>query len=164
MAQLSHLLARLPNSGDVRMSTNGHVLWVCWHGDQVAAVNQTLLNYGGMLVGEDRGQAIWFFFTDDAFLALARLMVWANFNPLPYSIQLVPGKLQLGAKREASLALDGVIMAQEMLPGDSLDVWVHPKSREGRNALPGITFERVQGRQGMAQSDWATLQVDVRMP
>ena len=50
------------------MSTMGHVLWVCWHGKLAPAVGQTLLNYGGMLVGEEEEQALWFFFTDDVFL------------------------------------------------------------------------------------------------
>ena len=86
MAQLSQLLARLPEGKDVHMSTMGHVLWVCWHNNLTPAVNQTLLNYGGMLVGEEREQALWFFFTDDVFLALARLMVWGNFNELAVSI------------------------------------------------------------------------------
>ena len=54
MAQLSQLLARLPEGKDVHMSTMGHVLWVCWHNNLTPAVNQTLLNYGGMLVGEER--------------------------------------------------------------------------------------------------------------
>ena len=51
-----------------------------------------------------------------------------------------------------------------MLVRDSLEVWVHPKSREGRNALPGISFESRPGRQGMASVDWAMPVVDVRMP
>ena len=58
MAQLSQLLARLPEGKDVHMSTMGHVLWVCWHNNLTPAVNQTLLNYGGMLVGEEREQAL----------------------------------------------------------------------------------------------------------
>ena len=49
MAQLSQLLARLPEGKDVHMSTMGHVLWVCWHNNLTPAVNQTLLNYGGLL-------------------------------------------------------------------------------------------------------------------
>ena len=147
MAQLSQLLARLPEGKDVHMSTMGHVLWVCWHNNLTPAVSQTLLNYGGMLVGEEREQALWFFFTDDVFLALARLMVWGNFNELAVSIELFPGRLQLSSKRDASLSLDGALRVQEMLVRDSLEVWVHPKSREGRNALPGISFESRPGRQ-----------------
>lgn len=164
MPQLSQLLARLPEGKDVHMSTMGHVLWVCWQGNLPQAVNQTLLNYGGMLVGEGHGQAIWFFFTDDVFLALARLRIWGNFNELPVGIELFPGRLQLSSKREASLAVEGILAAQEMHPRESLDIWIHPKSREGRNVLPGITFERASGQQGMASVDWAEPEVDVRMP
>lgn len=164
MAQLLQLLSRLPESKDVRMSTMGHVLWICWHEKLTPAVNQTLVNYGGMLVGEEQEQALWFFFTDDVFLALARLMVWGNFNDLAVSIELFPGRLQLGGKREASLSLDGALQAQEMLVRDSLEVWVHPKSREGKKVLPGISFERRPARQGMSAVDWATMIVDVRMP
>lgn len=164
MAQLSQLLGRLPEGKDVHMSTMGHVLWVCWHDNLPPAINQTLLNYGGMHVGEEHDQALWFFFTDDVFLALARLIVWGNFNDLPVSIELFPGRLQLSSKREASLSLDGQLRAQEMLVRDDLEVWVHPKSREGRNSLPGITFENKPARQGMASVAWASPLVDVRMP
>ncbi|MEG6593979.1 hypothetical protein V6C16_13575, partial [Desulfovibrio sp. 1188_IL3213] len=164
MAQLSQLLSRLPEGKDVRMSTMGHVLWVCWHGKLPPAVGQTLLNYGGMLVGEEEEQALWFFFTDDVFLALARLTVWGNFNELPVSIELFPGRLQFDRKQDACLLLDAALQAQEMLVRDSLEVWVHPKSREGKKSLPGISFERRAGRQGMSSVDWAAMIVDVRMP
>lgn len=55
MAHLSQLLSRLPSNIDVRMSTMGHVVWVSWHDKLAPAVGQTLLNYGGMLVGEEEG-------------------------------------------------------------------------------------------------------------
>ena len=164
MAQLSQLLARFPEGKDVHMSTMGHGLWVCWQGNLPQAVNQTLLNYGGMLVGEEHEQAIWFFFTDDVFLALARLRIWGNFNELPVSIELFPGRLQLSSKREASLLVDGILSAQEIHPRETLDIWIHPKSREGRNVLPGITFADSKGQQGMASVTWAAPEVDVRMP
>ena len=51
-----------------------------------------------------------------------------------------------------------------MLVTDQLDVWVHPKSREGRGTMPGISFERHAARQGMAAADWSGMVVDVRMP
>lgn len=164
MAQLSQLLSRLPEGKDVRMSTMGHALWVCWHGKAPLVVGQTLLNYGGMLVGEEEEQALWFFFTNDVFLALARLTVWGNFNELPVSIELFPGRLQFDRKRDACLLLDATLQAQEMLVRDSFEVWVHPKSREGKKNMPGISFERRAGRQGMSSVDWATMLVDVRMP
>lgn len=164
MAHLSQLLSRLPGNIDVRMSTMGHVVWVSWHDRLAPAVGQTLLNYGGMLVGEEAEQSIWFFFTDDVFLALARLMVWGNFNELPVAIELFPGRLQFGRKREVNLLLDGALQAQQIVVTDALEIWIHPKSREGKKGLPGITFERRSGRQGMAGVDWASMTVDVRMP
>ena len=164
MAYLSQLLSRLPSNIDVRMSTMGHVVWVSWHDKLAPAVGQTLLNYGGMLVGEEAEQSIWFFFTDDVFLALARLMVWGNFNELPVAIELFPGRLQFGRKREVNLLLDGAIQAQQIVVTDSLEIWVHPKSREGKKGLPGITFERRSARQGIASVEWASMIVDVRMP
>ena len=106
MAQLSQLLARLPECREVRMSATGHVLWVCWQGTLAPAVGQTLLNYGGMQVGEAAEQSLWFFFTDDVFLALARLQVWGNFNELAVGVELMPGRLQMGRRREATVLLD----------------------------------------------------------
>ena len=126
MAHLSQLLSRLPGNIDVRMSTMGHVVWVSWHDRLAPAVGQTLLNYGGMLVGEEAEQSIWFFFTDDVFLALARLMVWGNFNELPVAIELFPGRLQFGRKREVNLLLDGALQAQQIVVTDALEIWIHP--------------------------------------
>ncbi len=164
MANLSQLLNRLPDIPVVRMSTMGHAVWVCWQKTPPAAVNQTLLNYGGMLLTEEGDQALWFFFTDDAFLALARLSVWGNFNELAVAIEIFPGRLQFGARREMNLWVDGKLAAQSMMVRENLEVWVHPKSREGKNTLPGIDFEKTAPRQGIAQLDWALLKADVRMP
>lgn len=164
MPQLSHLMARLPECKNVNMSTMGHVLWLAWDGSLPPAVSQTMLNYGGMQVLDGNNQAVWFFFTDDVFLALARLSVWGHFNALPISIELFPGRLQLGTKREVSLVVDAIFLAQEMHPGENLDIFIHPKSREGVGALPGITFETARLRQGMASAAWESPVVDRRLP
>ncbi|MBQ9407493.1 MAG: hypothetical protein IJU37_12250 [Desulfovibrio sp.] len=164
MPQLSQVLSRLPHNIDVHMSTMGHVVWVCWNDNVASAVGQILMTYGGMLVVEDDEQALWFFFTDDVFLALARLIVWGNFHDLPVSVELFPGRLQFGRKGNPNLHLDGQIQAQKVIVPDKLEVWVHPKSRDGKKGLPGITFEPRPGRQGMAAVVWATMSADVRMP
>lgn len=163
MAQLNQLLNQLPQ-GDIHMATMGQVLWVCWQGNLPQAVNQTLLNYGGMLVGEGNGQSLWFFFTDDVFLALARLSIWGHFNELPVAMELFSGRLQLTNKRQASIAVEGIIGSQELFPRDNLDIFVHPSSREGAGFIPGITFERAAIRQGMAVAEWQTPVVDQRLP
>ncbi len=146
------------------MSTMGHVLWLCWNNTLPPAVNQVLTNYGGMQVAEDHEQSIWFFFTGDVFLALARLVVWSNFNDLPLSVELFPGRLEISSNGEANFSLDGSLRSQEMMVLDKLEVWIHPKSREGKSMLPGIEFESLKGRQGMTAVEWAHPIVDVRMP
>lgn len=164
MPELTQLLSQLPQNPEVHLSTAGNTLWVCWQGDLPQAITQTLLNYGGLLIRQSNNQALWFFFTSDIFLALARLSIWGDFNSLPVAIEVFPGRLQLSRKREATLALEGILSAQEMHPRDSLDIFVHPSSKETASFIPGITFERAAMRQGMATVDWQTLDVDSRLP
>lgn len=164
MPQLNQLLNQLPQHGEISMTTMGQVLWVTWQGNLTLAVNQTLMNYGGMQICEGAGQALWFFFTNDVFLALARLKIWGDFNDLPVAIEVFAGRLQFTSKREASLAVDGILGAQELYPRETLDIFVHPSARESVSFLPGITFERASIRQGMAAADWETPIVDSRMP
>lgn len=164
MSQLNQLLNQLPQGAEIHMTTMGQVLWVTWQGNLPQAVSQTLLNYGGMLITEGNCQALWFFFTPDVFLALARLKIWGNFNELPVAIEVFAGRLQLTNKREASLGVEGILGAQELFPRESLDIFVHPSSKDTSPFIAGITFERAAIRQGMAAADWQTPVVDSRMP
>lgn len=164
MPKLNTLLNQLPQNNDIHLTSMGHVLWVSWQGDLSSAVNQTLFNYGGMPIGQTSDQALWFFFTNDVFLALARLNIWGKLNTLPVAIELFPGRLQLSSKREASLSLEGLIAAQELHPRDHLDIFIHPSSKESVSFVPGITFERASLRQGMAAVEWQAPIVDTRMP
>lgn len=164
MPQLNQLLSQLPQANNVHLTTMGHILWICWRGSLPQAVNQTLLNYGGLQVGESNEQSIWFFFTNDVFLALARLSIWGKFNALPVSVELFPGRLQLGAKKEASLSVEGMLASQELYPRESLDIFVHPLSKENVSFLPGITFEKASMRQGMTAAEWLEPVADNRLP
>ncbi|MBO4369671.1 MAG: hypothetical protein J5803_06195 [Desulfovibrio sp.] len=166
MPQLSQIIPPMVGIPEIRMSTMGHLLWICWQGNLPQAVNQTLENYGGMQIylHEDSGQSIWFFFTEDVFLVLARLIIWGNFNELAVCVELFPGRLQLDRKGEISLLIDAPLQNQEIVVPDKLEVWVHPKSREDHGVLPGIEFEEKRARQGMAIVNWYTPIVDVRMP
>ena len=164
MRVLSELLERLPAVKDFHMSATGTALWIAWEGDLDPAVPQTLQDYGGMCVTHSRDQALWFFFTADVFLALARLAVWAQFNSLPVNIEVVPARLLLGMRREMSVALDAGLVNQEVIIPQKLIVWVHPKSRELAGAMPGITFGPAPYPQGMAQVRWEVLEADARLP
>lgn len=164
MSQLSQLLNQLPQNNEVHLSTVGYTLWVTWQGELTTAVNQTLLNYGGMLIGQTNTQSLWFFFTTDVFLALARLRVWGNLDALPVAMELFPGRLQLSPKREASISIEGFLSSQELFPRENLDIFIHPASKDSASFLPGITFERAAIRQGMCAVDWQTPIVDTRLP
>ena len=164
MPQLSELLSRLPKSKEIRMSASGHALWICWQTELDPAVTQTLQNYGGMFIVGDRNQSLWFFFTTDVFLALARLSVWARFNELHVCIEQMQAKLQLGVKREVALDIEIHLTVQEIIPTAGLELWIHPKALVKDLNIPGITFERANAKQGMAPAHWATINADVRLP
>ncbi|MEG2172404.1 MAG: hypothetical protein RRY29_04000 [Desulfovibrionaceae bacterium] len=164
MPLIADLLTRLPTTKEVRMSSNGHALWICWQEDLDPVIPQTLQNYGGMFIVADRNQSLWFFFSIDVFLALARLAVWAKFNEIDANIELFPAKLLLGVKREVNLELDTLLTHQEILPNQGLELWIHPKAREIDHNIPGITFTKKMAKQGMTNTQWADLVADVRMP
>lgn len=164
MDKLQTMIDKMPKLSDSRMVTNGFCVWVICRGDLNPAIPQTLTDYGGMLVTEDRGQSLWFFFSTDVILALARLEVWARFNPLPVFTQVIPAKLLLGLKLEVTATMGASLANQEASPSSELEVWVHPKVRKLVATLPGIEFEKTQTITGLANVDWMLLQADPRLP
>lgn len=164
MPLISELLQRLPMVKDVHMSSAGLALWICWEGDLDPSVPQSLQDYGGMSVVAGRDQSIWYFFSPDVFLALARLSIWAKFNPLPVSVEVIPARLLLSVRREMSIAIDGALSHQEILIPQALQIWVHPKAREQAGTMPGITFVPGTQLQGMASQGWEHLEADARLP
>ena len=164
MAKISELLERLPPVKAVHMSANGVALWICWDGDLDTSVGQTLQDYGGMHIGTDRNQALWFFFNIDVMLALARLAVWAKYNPLAMSVQVFPARLLLSVTREQTVAIDITLNSQEVVPPRSMQVWVHPKVREQAANIPGLSFIKAPRLQGMASVEWTLLEADIRLP
>lgn len=164
MPLIADLFKNLPFVKDVHMSASGIALWICWEGNLDNAVPQTLQDYGGLSVVSDRDQSLWFFFSSDVFLALARLAVWAQFNPLPVSIEVIPARLLLSVRRQMSLAIDTTLMRQEILIPQSLQIWVHPKAKESAGVLPGITYTRATQLKGLANQEWEHLEADARLP
>ncbi len=164
MASFNTLLEKLPKSNESRMSAQGYVLWFCWQHELDPVINQTLQNYGGMHIISDHEQSIWFFFNKDVFLALARLSVWARFNSLSASVELISGRLYFGVKGENTISLDSSFEQQDMYPGKTLVIYVHPKVLDKDANFPGITFSSIGLKQGMTVADWSTLEADTRLP
>lgn len=164
MPHLSNLLNKLPMFQESRMVATGYGMWISWNGELNPAVVQTLQDYGGLQVGIDRDQALWFFFSSDAFLAAARLSVWAKFNSLQLYAQLLPAKLLFSPKREISFSVEPALMAQSVIVPDSCQILVHPKCRNEGRGLPGLTFKPEGSRSGLAPVEWTSLMVDPRLP
>jgi len=161
---LNKLIKKVPRFTEARMVSNGFGLWVGWKGDLNQAVPQTLADYGGMLLAQEHGQSLWFFFSSDVILALARLEVWVRFNPLPLFIQIFPAKMLVGYKLEVGINVDPTLAAQEAIIPEEFEVWVHPKVREQARSIPGISYNPSKPYTGLANVNWAQLEADSRLP
>lgn len=146
------------------MLSNGLGLWLSWQGDLNPAVVQTLQDYGGMHLASERDQALWFFFSGDVFLALARLAIWAKFNSLAVFCQVIPAKLLFGYKRELSVAIDPALRVQNAIVPQELEIWVHGKAKEMGVGAPGLSFTSMRGQTGLASAEWFTMSADPRLP
>ena len=92
MPSIAALLENQPVPEEVTISSEGLVLWLAWTGEPGGNVVQTLQDYGGLCVRSESGQALWFFFSSDALLALAALLVWGKFNPLALTVLAMPAR------------------------------------------------------------------------
>ena len=93
MPSISSLLEKQPSFQEVNVSSDGYVIWLAWEGELDHNVGQTLQDYGGLCVTSIENQALWFFFSADALLALAKLVVWGKYNATTALAQIFPGSL-----------------------------------------------------------------------
>ncbi len=164
MAVFSSLLAKLPKINESRMSAQGYVLWFCWQSELDPVISQTLQNYGGMFIVSDYEQSAWFFFNKDVFLALARLSVWAQFNPLGVTVQVLQGRLYFGVQGEHFLDIETSIAQQDVYASKKFDIYIHPRLLDKDTVFPGITFTHVEAVQGVLPLDWRSIEADSRLP
>lgn len=165
MPSIAALLENQPVLEEVTISSEGLVLWLAWNGEMGGNVAQTLQDYGGLCVTAEAGQALWFFFSSDALLALAKLVVWGKFNPLAMTVLAMPGTLRVGVGQALAISLDKGLARQEVdEPGSGVLVWVHPRLRETGANLPGLSYTPGEAHQGMARLKWTLLGADARLP
>ncbi len=161
---LESLMKKLPRFSESRMVGSGYAVWAVWRMNPDAAVTQTLADYGGLRMATERRQELWFFFNQDAVLALAKLEVWARLNPMKAFIEVMPAKLLVDHKLTLSLSLETGLDKQEVGVPEEFQVLAHPKSAEENRSLPGVSMKRVEKRQGLAKVEWRVLQADPRLP
>ena len=160
MAQLSTLLAKLPEISQSRMVSSGHGLWLVW-GDEIdKSIQNTLLDYGVMLMAEGTGQALYFCNTTNVFRALARLQVWSRVNAMPVFCQIFPATLQVGYDLSLSLSMDSDYARQVHDRSNSFEVLVHPKFEKTVQGLQGMSTKNVGQQVGLVVGEWHALIAD----
>jgi tetratricopeptide (TPR) repeat protein len=154
------LRPQLKEVGEVRVQADGWALRMLWLGRVNPTVLQTLEDYGGLLVAENESQALWFFFSTDAFLAGARLAVWARFNTLTMCLRIFPARFQAGRGSERTLIFDESLMLEDLPPPVAFSIQVHKSLAEIVNRIPGLGVKATDDAPG----PWAPLAVDFRLP
>lgn len=165
MPSIAELLDKQAASRDVTISSEGYVLWLCWNGEQDPTIPQTLQDYGGLNVLNGTGQSLWFFFSNDILLALAKLVVWGKFNPLSMHIQAFPGILQVAVGQVISLQIEPSLTQQNLPePTPGLRAWVHPRLKALGANIPGLDYKKEVPLTGMTNIEWTQLFADPRLP
>ncbi len=175
MQELSLLIKSFDNlqESNVTISAEGYALWISWIDELSPHVTQAFQDYGGVLVKRESGQSIWYFFSTEILLALSKLSIWANYNPVSLSALAFPASLQVDAKKSLSLSIDKELQQQSISTlYNKLTILVHPKLQEQAAHIPGIEYntkinlhdEFLFPANELAKISWATITVNPRMP
>ncbi len=164
MISLEELRALQSEVTDARLGCDGFGLWLAWSGEMNTVVVQTLEDYGGVSVARTGGQALWFFFSGDVFLAAARLAVWARFNPLQLTMQLFPVAFKLGPGMGSELIFDPVLEKQSVDTPTSFSVWVDSSLASTVEGIPGLSLAAQAPPAGFAARMGNSLEADARLP
>lgn len=164
MIALKTLQATNAELGELIVEGSGYCLWVTWPGEVNAVLEQTLGDYGGIKVRTESNQALWFFFTVDAFLAAAKLEVWAKFNQLAVGIQIFEAHLRCGSEFRYELQAHPDIWEQRIEIPTKFEVFILGNIMPSDKSLSGLSLKPAKANPGFADGDWYQQQVDTRLP
>lgn len=164
MISLKSLQVTSQDAAEPILKSRGYCLWICWPGEVNPVLEQTLEDYGGLKVRYAENQALWFFFTIDAFLAAAKLEVWAKFNALAVCMQIFEGELEVAPGEHYLVNLPERLWQQSIAQPGKFDVYVLVDSLPQDHALSGINLVPVSAPAGFAPGAWRQPQVDQRLP
>ena len=125
MHRLSQLLEKIPGIAQTKLAAPGIGVWLVWEGQLSTVVSQIFTEFGGFPQAQEEGQALWYFFGDEAFRALARLSGYARINKLPLFVEALPASLHMGYKFETACVIDEVFRHQEAQASQGLDIFAH---------------------------------------
>ncbi len=161
----------IPSDNDVSIRTEGFALWVAWDKELPVVVSQTFQDYSGIPVVSIGNQSLWFFFSSEILLAIAKLYVWTKFNPTTISIQAFPATLLIDPEKALSLQFDDVLKQQSLSTShQNLSILIHPKLQELGQNIPGLTFNKEKNyndnilESKLAKVDWAIFLANPKLP
>lgn|GEM_PF-293026 len=157
---IANLLERLPYVGSTRMVHSGIGVWIAWNGQLDPAFESMLEDYGGFRMAETSGQALWFFFGDEGIKALARIHVWGRVNAMPVFVEVFPASMLVSPKFEKSLSLSVELSRQNITPGESLDILLHPNFKAQLARIPGLSCSLAKPPSGLARVPFERLEAE----
>jgi len=160
VSSIARIIDLLPSIEQSRMVASGFGVWVSWKGNPNSALENTLREYGSLLLAQEEGQALWFCNTRELFRALARLQIWARVNPMPVLCQVIPLTFLVGYSMDFSVSVSAELDRQDSRVPDDLEILIHPKLKDRVNEVPGLSTMVVGNVDGLAPVEWLGLQVD----
>jgi tetratricopeptide (TPR) repeat protein/uncharacterized membrane protein (DUF485 family) len=118
------------------------------------------MDFGGILMSEDRNEALWYYFTDDVFRVLARLQIWSKLNPMPVFFQVIPLTLLVDYNLHTTIKIADEFAGQSVNTGDDLEIYVHPQFQDTVKSIPGLSLELARHHSGLSKSGWMLLDAD----
>lgn len=160
MYSIANLLEKLPAMPEVQVVSSGYVLWVVWPDVLPDVVRRTFPNFGGWPVIEGTNQALWFFFSDQVFSALARLYKWSQVNDLKLFVQALPGKVLIAPNLAKSITIANDYARQMADTPEKLDILIPAALEENVQSVKGLSLKPIGAWPGLAQVSWRLLQVN----
>lgn len=153
----------LPPSTEHSRESPGIAAWVTWAGDLNASVAQSFQDYGGTMVAKNEESGLWFFFSVESFMAIARVHLWAKMHKLDVSIVLMPATVYISEASQRYLSLDKEFLEQSDPPLGGFTIWVHPQVAEKVLGTPGFVFEQAADTPSLTKASWLSMYSDSRL-
>lgn len=172
MPTLGDLLGPIPDSKDISISSEGYALWVTWLNSPNSPagldpfVTKILQDYGALQIREEDEQSLWFFFSSDILLSLAKLNVWNNQKKERVSFTAMTARLDVTLSRKLCVIIKPELHYQ-VIDLNSIS-YKHASIDEPLAALakyiPGVNLNRVPVKEGLADNGWVQFSADSRLP
>lgn len=140
---------------------SGVGVWMVWEGNIAHVANQIFTEFGGFHQGQEGNQSLWYFFGDEAFRALGRLIGYARMNRMPMFIEAFPASMLVGYKFEMSVTTSAEFLNQEAAASQDLEVLVHPQFHSQIEQMPGLDVKATGLVSGLAKAEFETLSADM---